>query len=54
MDPQRVLEIAALGGKAAHLKGVAHEFTSEQARLAGIKGGKVRAAKLRALKASNG
>jgi hypothetical protein len=32
-------EIASKGGKAAHAKGTAHEFTLEEARLAGRKGG---------------
>jgi hypothetical protein len=36
-DKQR--EIASKGGKAAHQKGTAHEFTSEEAREAGRKGG---------------
>jgi general stress protein YciG len=35
MDPQRQREIAAEGGRAAHEKGTAHEFTSEEARRAG-------------------
>jgi hypothetical protein len=35
MDPGRQREIASEGGKAAHLKGTAHEFTSEEARRAG-------------------
>ena len=35
MDPQRQREIASEGGKAAHEKGTAHEFTSEEARRAG-------------------
>jgi hypothetical protein len=35
MDPQRQREIASQGGKAAHAKGTAHEFTSEEARRAG-------------------
>lgn len=39
MDPKRVSEIASKGGKAAHLAGTAHEFTSEEARNAGKKGG---------------
>lgn len=34
-------EIASLGGKAAHAKGTAHEFTSEEASLAGSIGGVV-------------
>jgi len=35
MDPNRQREIASEGGKAAHEKGTAHEFTSEEARRAG-------------------
>lgn len=37
MDPARHLEIASRGGKAAHKKGLAHEFTSEEASAAGKK-----------------
>jgi uncharacterized protein len=39
-DPERQREIARQGGKAAHEKGSAHEFTSETGRLAGQKGGR--------------
>lgn len=39
MDPQQQREIAAKGGRAAHESGNAHEFTSEEAREAGRKGG---------------
>ena len=39
MDEARVKEIAARGGRAAHEKGTAHEFNSEEARQAGRKGG---------------
>ena len=39
MDPEKQREIASKGGKAAHEKGRAHEFTSEEAREAGRKGG---------------
>lgn len=39
MDPQKQKEIASKGGKAAHQKGTAHEFTAEEAREAGRKGG---------------
>jgi general stress protein YciG len=39
MDPQRQREIASEGGKAAHEKGTAHEFDSDEARAAGRKGG---------------
>ncbi len=39
MDPAKQREIASKGGKAAHQKGTAHEWTSEEAREAGRKGG---------------
>lgn len=39
MDPAKQREIASKGGKAAHEKGTAHEFTSEEAAAAGRKGG---------------
>ncbi len=39
MDEEKRREIASKGGKAAHDKGTAHEFTSEEAREAGRKGG---------------
>ena len=39
MDPQMQKRIASLGGKAAHKKGNAHEFTTQEAREAGRKGG---------------
>lgn len=42
MDPERQREIASEGGRAAHEKGTAHEFTSEEAREAGRKGGQAR------------
>ncbi len=42
MDPARQREIASQGGVAAHQKGTAHEFTSEEARVAGKKGGEAR------------
>lgn len=35
MDPAQQREIASEGGRAAHEKGTAHEFTSEEARRAG-------------------
>lgn len=35
MDPQRQRDIASAGGRAAHEKGTAHEFTPEEARRAG-------------------
>jgi general stress protein YciG len=39
MDAEKQREIARKGGRAAHIKGTAHEFTPEEARLAGRKGG---------------
>lgn len=39
MSPEKQREIASKGGKAAHQKGTAHQFTSEEARAAGKKGG---------------
>jgi len=39
MDRAKQREIASKGGKAAHQKGTAHEWTSEEARDAGRKGG---------------
>jgi general stress protein YciG len=41
MNPAQQREIASKGGKAAHKKGTAHQFTSESAKIAGRKGGKV-------------
>ena len=39
MDREKQRQIASKGGKAAHQKGTAHEFTPEEARVAGRKGG---------------
>lgn len=39
MDPVRQKLIASQGGKAAHVKGTGHEFTADEARAAGRKGG---------------
>ena len=39
MDAARQREIASKGGKAAHAKGTAHEWTADEARVAGRKGG---------------
>jgi general stress protein YciG len=39
MERTKQREIASKGGKAAHEKGSAHEWTSEEARAAGRKGG---------------
>jgi general stress protein YciG len=42
MDNQKQREIASKGGKAAHRSGNAHQFTPEEAREAGRKGGQAR------------
>jgi uncharacterized protein len=42
LDRARRRQLASKGGKAAHAKGVAHEWSSEQAQLAGRKGGLAR------------
>ena len=39
MDRGRQREIARKGGRAAHVKGTAHEWSREEARIAGRKGG---------------
>jgi uncharacterized protein len=39
MDPEKQRRLASKGGTAAHEKGRAHEWTSEEARAAGRKGG---------------
>jgi general stress protein YciG len=39
MDLSRQREIASKGGRAAHAQGRAHEFTADEARTAGRKGG---------------
>jgi general stress protein YciG len=41
MDAERQRSIASKGGRAAHMAGKAHEFTSEEARIAGSRGGVV-------------
>lgn len=43
MEKGRQKEVASRGGKAAHRVGKAHEFTSQEARVAGRKGGEVTA-----------
>jgi general stress protein YciG len=48
MDPKLGSELATRGGKAAHRAGTAHEFTSEEARVAGRKGALATHAKRRA------
>ncbi len=39
MDPAKLAAVSSKGGTAAHEKGTAHEFTSEEAQEAGRKGG---------------
>jgi hypothetical protein len=48
MNRTKQREIASMGGRAAHAKGTAHEWSSEQARLAGRKGAIARARRARA------
>lgn len=40
MEPDRLKRVASMGGQAAHRRGVAHEFTKEEASAAGKLGGK--------------
>jgi general stress protein YciG len=40
MDPEKVKEISSKGGRKAHEMGVAHQFSVEEAREAGKKGGR--------------
>jgi general stress protein YciG len=42
MDAEKQKEIARKGGRAAHEQGVAHEWSSQEARDAGKKGGQAR------------
>ena len=42
MDKAKQRAIASKGGKAAHRKGTAYEWTSETARAAGRKGGQTK------------
>lgn len=42
MDRNKQREIASKGGRAAHKKGAAHEWTREEAQAAGRKGGLAR------------
>jgi len=41
MSAEKQREIASKGGRAAHEKGTAHEWTADEARNAGRKGGQV-------------
>jgi general stress protein YciG len=40
MTPEKQRAIASKGGRAAHMKGTAHTWTSAEARAAGSKGGR--------------
>lgn len=51
MSREKQKEIASLGGKAAHAKGTAHEFTSAEAKRAGAIGGARNARNKKAAKA---
>ncbi len=42
MDKAKQRMIASKGGRAAHAKGTAHKWTSDEARKAGQKGGRAR------------
>ena len=48
MDADQQRQIASAGGRAAHASGHAHEFTPEEAREAGRKGGEARSQRSRA------
>lgn len=54
MDRARQREIASKGGKAAHAKGNAHEWTREEAREAGRRGGLLRQVRVREREAQGG
>lgn len=41
LDPEKLRRIARLGSQMSHARGKAHEFTTEEARHAGTKGGRV-------------
>jgi general stress protein YciG len=44
MDPEKRRQVSSIGGRAAHQKGTGHQFTSDEAREAGRKGGRATAA----------
>lgn len=52
LTPEQRKEISRKGGRAAHITGTAHEFTSAEAKAAGSKGGKATHAKKRMVKAA--
>jgi general stress protein YciG len=47
MDATKQREIASQGGRAAHAQGTAHEWSSDEARAAGRKGGIARSRRRR-------
>jgi hypothetical protein len=47
MDAEQQRQIASAGGRAAHASGHAHEFSPEEAREAGRKGGEARSLRSR-------
>lgn len=53
LSPEQLRGISSSGGRAAHAKGKAHEFTSEEAKEAGRKGGHATARKLAAERQSS-
>jgi general stress protein YciG len=52
LPKELVRDIASMGGRAAHAVGTAHEFTSDEARAAGRKGGLATAARRIAARAA--
>ena len=48
LTPEHRSQISRMGGIAAHKQGTAHEFTSEEAKAAGRKGGRATHAKKKA------
>lgn len=53
MSPERRRQIASKGGKIAHEQGLAHEWSKEEAKQAGHKGGSVAAAHKRLNRTEN-
>jgi general stress protein YciG len=47
-SPEKLSEVSRRGGKAAHIAGTAHEFSSEEAKVAGRKGALASHASVRA------
>jgi hypothetical protein len=51
MDPERQRKLASLGGRTAQAKGTGHQWTRDEAKIAGAKGGKTPRRKRSAKKA---